>query len=172
MSSTSINVGEFGSNSVGSDRSLLTARPDMRIVKVGFLAAALIAVAGAGVYLVPISDSAKAAFLPLAGLFVVTVAYSAIMYETLGNALFTVTNTYIEEKGGVIWKSQHRIPLSYVRDVTYSQTFLQAMVGVSSVTVSPTNGRKIVVSNVRDGERTRDAIWNLVLSKSPDRDPL
>ncbi|SRR6266404_2376979 len=169
MSSTSINVGEFGINSVGSERSLLTARPDMRIVKLGFLAAASIAVAGAVVYLLPISDSVKAGFLPLAGLFVVSLAYSAIMYETLGNALFTITNEYIEERGGVIWKSQHRIPLSYVRDVTYSQTFLQAMFGVSSVTVSPTNGRKIVVSNVSDGERAREIIWNLVLSTSPSR---
>lgn len=168
MSSTSINVGEFGINSVGSDRSLLTARPDMRIVKFGFLAAASIAVAGAVVYMLPVSDSVKAAFLPLAGLFVVTLAYSLIMYETLGNALFTATNAYIEEKGGVILKSQHRIPLSYIRDVTYSQTFLQAMFGVSNVTVSPTNGRKIVVSNVQDGERVREAIWKLVLSNSPN----
>lgn len=167
MSSTSINVGEFGIDSVGSERSLLTARPDMRIVKSGFLAAASIAVAGAVVYLLPISESMKAAFLPLAGLFVVTVAYSAIMYETLGNALFTLTDVYIEERGGVIWRSQHRIPLSYIRDVSYSQTILQEMFGVSSVTVSPTNGRKIVLSNVRDGERMREAIWKLVLSKSP-----
>ena len=167
MSSTSINIGEFGINSVGSDSSLLTARPDMRIVKLGFLAAASIAVAGVVVYVLPVSDSVKVAFLPLAGLFVVTLAYSAIMYETLGNALFTITNAYIEEKGGVIWKSQHRIPLSYVRDVTYSQTFLQAMFGVSSVTVSPTNGRKIVLSNVPDGEDTREIIWKLVLSRSP-----
>ena len=168
MASTSINVGEFGINSEGSDRSLLTTRPDMRIVKLGFLAAASIAVAGAVVYMLPVSDSVKAAFLPLAGLFVVTVAYSAIMYDTLGNAVFTVTNTYIEEKGGVIWKSQHRIPLSYVRDVTYSQSFLQAMLRVSSVTVSPTNGNKIVLSNISDGEKTRETIWRLVLSKSPE----
>jgi hypothetical protein len=53
-----------------------------------------------------------------------------------------------------------------MRDVTYDQNFLQAMFGVSSVIVSPTNGRKIVVSNVPDGERTREVIWNLVLSMS------
>ena len=99
MSSTSINVGEFGINSVGSDSSLLTARPDMRIVKLGFLAAASIAVAGAVVYMLPVSDSVKAAFLPLAGLFVVTLAYSAIMYETLGNALFTITKRVYRGEG-------------------------------------------------------------------------
>lgn len=104
----------------------------------------------------------------LAVLFVVILAYSVIMYEALGNTVFVVTNDHIEEKGGLIWKTQHRIPLTYVRDVTYDQNFLQAMFGVSSVTVSPTNGRKIVLSNVPDGERTREIIWNLVLLKSSD----
>jgi hypothetical protein len=62
-------------------------------------------------------------------------------------------------------------PWPYVRDVTYDQNFLQAMFGVSSVTVSPTNERKLVPSNVVDGERTRETIWNLVVSKAPDAQP-
>jgi uncharacterized membrane protein YdbT with pleckstrin-like domain len=167
MASTSINVGNFGINSDSSGKILLTTRPDLRILKVGFLAAALIALAGAVVYLAPIDDSLKAAFLPLAVLFVVILAYSVIMYEALGNTVFVVTNEYIEEKGGLIWRTQHRIPLAYVRDVNYSQTFLQAMFRVSSVTVSPTNGNKIVLSNIADGTVTRETIWKLVVSKSP-----
>jgi uncharacterized membrane protein YdbT with pleckstrin-like domain len=171
MASTSINVGKFGIDSVSSGNVLLTTRPDLRILKVGFLAAALLAVAGAVVYLSPIDTSLKVAFLPMAVLFVVVLAYSVIMYEALGNTVFVVTNDHIEEKGGLIWKTQHRIPLTYVRDVTYDQNFLQGMFGVSSVTVSPTNGRKIVVSNVPDGERTREVIWTLVLSTSPGGNP-
>jgi uncharacterized membrane protein YdbT with pleckstrin-like domain len=167
MASTSINVGKFGINSGTSGNALLTTRPDLRVLKVGFLAAALIAVAGGVVYLLPIDGSLKVAFLPLAVLFVVILAYLVIMYEALGNTIFVVTSGHIEETGGLIWKSQHRIPLTYVRDVTYDQNFLQAMFGVSSVTVSPTNGRNIVISNVPDGERTREVIWNLVLSNSP-----
>lgn len=166
MASTSINVGKFGIDSASSGNVLLTTRPDLRILKGGFLAAALIAVAGAVVYLLPMDGSLKVAFLPLAVLFVVILAYLVIMYEALGNTVFVVTNEHIEETGGLIWKTQHRIPLTYVRDVTYDQNFLQAMFGVSSVTVSPTNGRKIVLSNVPDGERTREIIWKLVLSKS------
>ena len=171
MASTSINVGKFGIDSVSSGNVLLTTRPDLRILKVGFITTALIAVAGAVVYLSPIDTSLKVAFLPMAVLFVVVLAYSVIMYEALGNTVFVVANDHIEEKGGVIWKTQHRIPLTYVRDVTYDQNILQAMFGVSSVTVSPTNGHKIVLSNVPDGERTREAIWNLVLSKSPGGKP-
>ena len=166
MASTSINVGKFEVDSIGGGNVLLTTRPDLRILKVAFLAAALIAAAGVVVYVSPIDASLKAAFLPFAVLFVVILALSLIMYEALGNTVFVVTNEHIEEKGGFIWKTQHRIPLTYVRDVTYDQNFLQAMFGVSSVTVSPTNGEKIVLSNVRDGEQTREAIWNLVLSKS------
>lgn len=166
MASTSINVGKFGINSTSNGNVLLTTQPDLRILTVGFLAAALIAVAGAVVYLSPIDTSLKVAFLPLAVLFVVVLAYSVIMYEALGNTVFIVTNDYIEEKGGLIWKTQHRIPLTYVRDVTYDQNLLQAMFGVSSVTVSPTNGNKIVLSNVQDGVATREVIWKLVLSRS------
>jgi uncharacterized membrane protein YdbT with pleckstrin-like domain len=166
MASTSINVGTVGINSVSSGNVLLTTRPDLRILKVGFFAAALIAVAGAVVYLLPIDISLKVAFLPLAVLFVVILALSVIMYEALGNTVFVVTNDHIEEKGGLIWKTQHRIPLTYVRDVTHDQSFLQAMFGVSSVTVTPTNGNKIVLSNIRDGEATRETLWRVVLAKS------
>lgn len=96
----------------------------------------------------------------------VTLAYSVILYEGLGNAVYTVTNEYVEEQGGVILKSQHRIALSYVRDVTYHQSFLQAMFGVASVTVTPTNGNKMVISNIAVGEEIRERIWDLVLSNS------
>jgi membrane protein YdbS with pleckstrin-like domain len=169
MSATSINARKFRIDSGGNNNVLLTARSDLRIVKLGFLAAALIAAVAGSIYVSPISDGVKVAFLPLIGLFVVALVYSMIMYETLANAVFKVTNEHIEEEGGFIWKTQHRIPLSYVRDVTYDQNFLQAMFGVSSVAVTPTNGNKIVLSNIRDGERTREVIWNLVLSRSPGK---
>ena len=166
MSATSMNLGKFRMDSSGS-HPLLTARPDMRIVKLGFLAAALVAAVTGTIYVLPIPDGVKIAFLPLIGLFVVALVYSAIMYETLVNTVFRVTNECIEEEGGFIWKTQHRIPVSYVRDVTYDQNFLQAMFGVSSITVSPTNGNKIVLSNVKEGEGTRETLWQLVLAKIP-----
>jgi uncharacterized membrane protein YdbT with pleckstrin-like domain len=169
MASTSINVGKFGIASASSGNVLLTTRPDLRILKVGFITAALIAVAGAVVYLSPIDTSLKVAFLPMAVLFVVVLAYSVIMYEALGNTVFVVTNDHIEERGGLIWKTQRRIPLTYVRDVTYDQNVVQAMFGVYSVTVSPTNGNRIVLSNIQDGESARDMIWQLALSKSPSQ---
>lgn len=165
---TSISIGKVGFNSAGSGNVVLTTRPDLRILKVGFLAAALIAVAGAIVYLLPIDGSLKVAFLPLAVPFVVILAYSVILCEALANTVFVVTNEHVEENGGLIWKTQHRIPLIYVRDVTYDQNSLQTMFGVSSVTVSPTNGRNIVLSNVPDGERTREIIWQLALTNSPN----
>jgi membrane protein YdbS with pleckstrin-like domain len=169
MASTIINVEKFGIDSVGGDKALLSARPDMRIVKVCFLGALLIAAVAGTIYVSPISEGVKIAFLPLIPLFVVALVYSVIMFETLGNAVFKVTNEHLEEEGGFIWKTQHRIPLTYLRDVTYDQNFLQAMFGVSSITVSPTNGDKIVLSNVRDGEQMRETIWNLVLSSLPSQ---
>lgn len=103
MASTSINVGKFGIDSVSGGNVLLTTRPDLRILKVGFITAALIAVAGAVVYLSPIDTSLKVAFLPMAVLFVVVLAYSVIMYEALGNTVFTVTIEYVQEQGGVFF---------------------------------------------------------------------
>ena len=84
MASTSVNVGKVGIHSASTGNVLLSTRADLRILKVGFLTAALIAVAGAAVYLLPIDESLKVAFLPLAVLFVVILAYSVIMYEALG----------------------------------------------------------------------------------------
>jgi len=91
-----------------------------------------------------------------------------VLYEGLVKAVYSLTDHHIEEKYGIIHRRVRRIPLSYVRDVTYDQNFLRAMFGVSSITVSPTNGDKIVFSNVRDGEQTREIIWKLLLSKSPE----
>ena len=70
-----------------------------------------------------------------------------------------MSKEYVKEQGGVFWKTQHCVPLSYVRDVSYGQNFLQAMFGVSSVTIFPTNGNKIVLSNISEGSARREAIW-------------
>jgi uncharacterized membrane protein YdbT with pleckstrin-like domain len=78
-----------------------------------------------------------------------------------------VTDEHIEEEYGIVYKRLRRIPLSYVREVTYDQNFLQAMFAVSSITVAPTNGDKIVLSNIQNGAATREVIWRLVLSRSP-----
>ena len=90
-----------------------------------------------------------------------------LLYEALSKAVYTVTNEHIEEEYGIIYKRLRRIPLSYVRDVTYDHNFLQAIFGVSSITVSPTNGDKTVLSNIPEGESTRERIWNLMLSRLP-----
>src|SRR6266404_3196457 len=83
-----INVGKFGIDSACGSNVLLTVRPDLRMLKVGFLTAALTAVASAVVYLSPLESSLKVAFLPMAVLFIVVLAYSVIMYEALGNTVF------------------------------------------------------------------------------------
>src|SRR5262249_23079948 len=96
--------------------------------------------------------------------------YPVGMYEALSKAVFRVTDQYVEEEVGIIWKRTRRIPLSYVRDVTYDQNFSQAIFGVADITVSTTNGDKIVLNNLKGGEGTRETIWKLVLSKAPDKD--
>jgi uncharacterized membrane protein YdbT with pleckstrin-like domain len=170
MTSASINVGEFGVNSVGSDRSLLTARPDMRIVKMSLIATVLPLVASIITYQLPLPierDLRLAFAVVIASIGLAGISFLLVMYEGLEKAVYTVTDEYVEEEFGIVYKRLRRIPLSYVRDVTYDQNFLQAIFGVCSITVSPTNGDKIVLSNIRDGESARERIWNVVLSRSP-----
>jgi uncharacterized membrane protein YdbT with pleckstrin-like domain len=78
-----------------------------------------------------------------------------------------VSADYIEEEYGIFFKRLRRIPLSYVRDVTLDQNFLQAAFGLSSITVSPTNADKIVLVNVQDGKTAQETIWKMVLANSP-----
>lgn len=170
MASASINMREFRIDSAGGNKSLLTTRPDTRIVKVSLIATLLPLIVGMVTYLSPTpleSDLKPALAVGIATIGLAGISFLLVVYEWLAKAVYTVTDEHIEEEYGIVYKRLRRIPLSYVRDVTYDQNFLQAMFGVSSITASPTNGDKIVLSNVRDGEKTRETIWKLVLSKSP-----
>lgn len=147
----------------------LTTRADMRIVKVSLIATVLPLMVSIVTYLSPLPierDLKLALAVAIATIGLAGISFLLVMYEGLAKAVYTVTDEHIEEEYGIVYKRLRRIPLSYVRDVTYDQNFLQAIFGVSSITVSPTNGDKIVLSNVSDGERTREVIWQLVLSKS------
>jgi uncharacterized membrane protein YdbT with pleckstrin-like domain len=170
MATTSVNLRDFGVDTTSTDKAVLTAQPDMRIVKLSFLAPVLVLTASIVAYVLPLAidaDYQLAGSVVIATIGVAGFSFLLLMYEALSTAVYTVTNEHIEEEYGIIYKRLRRIPLSYVRDVTYDQGFLQAIFGVSSITVSPTNGDKIVLCNIRDGEGARERIWNLVLSRSP-----
>jgi len=88
------------------------------------------------------------------------------MFEGLSRAMYTVTPEYVEEQYGLIYKRLRQIPLNYVQDLTSTQNFIQAMFGLSSITVTPTNGHKIVISNIRAGKKAQETIWRKILQKS------
>ena len=153
-----------------ADRDVLIERPDMRIVKLSFVAPLLVLTIGIAVYLMPLSidpDYKLAASVLIATIGLSGISFLVVMYEGLANATYRVTSEYVEEEYGMIHKRVRRIPLGYVRDVTYEQSFLQAVFRVFSVIISPTNGHKIVLSNIKEGHEMREIIWELVLSKSP-----
>lgn len=169
MASASITIGDYGADSAGAGKALLTARPDMRIVKYSFLAPVLALVASIISYLWPLEidhDLHLAGSILIATFGLAGISFLLVLYEGLVNAVYSLTDQHIEEKYGIVYKRVRQIPLSYVRDVTYDQNFLQAMFGVSSITVSPTSGDRIVLSNIRNGEDTREILWELVLSRS------
>jgi uncharacterized membrane protein YdbT with pleckstrin-like domain len=133
----------------------LTVRSDMRLVKVSFLAAVVVVFVGVIIYLTPLPIDQQLTYylvLPFIAMVAVGVAvYSAGMYEALAKAVFTVTNEYVHEESGIIWKRTRRIPLRYIRDVTYDQNFIQAAFRVADITVSTSNGDKIVLNNLSCG---------------------
>jgi uncharacterized membrane protein YdbT with pleckstrin-like domain len=164
------NVRAFGAETRGGGKVVVSDRPDMRIVKVSLIATILPLIVSVVTYLLPLPierDLKLALAVAIATIGLAGISFLLVMYEGLAKAVYTVTDEYVEEEYGIVYKRLRRIPLSYVRDVTYDQNFLQAIFGVSSITVSPTNGDKIVLSNIQSGESTRERIWKLVLSRSP-----
>jgi len=171
MATRSINFRDFNSETPGSRGVVLSVRPDMRLIKASFFVPLLVLFVGLIVYLLPLPiDSVLTHYLVLPFIVMVAVGvavYPVGMYEALAKAVFKVTDEYVEEESGIIWKRVRRIPLSYVRDVTYNQNFIQAMFDVSDITISATNRDKIVLNNLKGGEGTREIIWKLVLLNSP-----
>src|SRR6185295_9971450 len=141
MASAGITIGNYGADSAGRDKALLTVRPDMRIVKYSFLAPAVALIASIISYLWPLEidrDLHLAGSILIATFGLSGITFLLVLYEGLVKAVYNLTDEHIEETYGIIYKRVRQIPLSYVRDVTYNQNFLQAMFGVSSITVSIT----------------------------------
>src|SRR5262249_4619971 len=111
----------------------------------------------------------RVVFLPLTWLFAMALVYSVTMHEILARAVYTVTAEVIESESGIFGKKVRTIPISYVRDVTYGQNFIQSTLGLSDITVSATNGDKITFKDITDGNRKRDLISKLVLANSPSQ---
>src|SRR5262249_28251127 len=99
----------------------------------------------------------------IVGVGLVGILCVAALYEGLSRAVYTVTGDYIQEEYGVLYRRLRQIPLSYVRDVTCTQNLVQRVFGLSSIRVSPTNGNKIVVSNIRIADSAQRRIWKTVL---------
>ena len=97
----------------------------------------------------------------------VVISVPLIWYAALARSTYAVTREHIEQESGVISKRSRSLPLCYVRNVTYDQSVIQALFGLSTITVSSTNGNQIRLQHVRDGKEKRELIWKLVLSKSP-----
>ena len=171
MAARSINFKDLDAETPGSRSVVLTVRPDMRLVKASFFVPVLVLLVTLILNRLPLPiDGVLIHYLVLPFMVMVAVGvavYPVGMYEALANAVFRVTNEYVEEESGIIWKRVRRIPLSYVRDVTYNQNVIQAMFDVSDITVSATNGNKVVLNSLRNGEATRETIWKLVLAVSP-----
>jgi membrane protein YdbS with pleckstrin-like domain len=166
MNARSIDYDAFDIGKPPSAGAVLVDHPDKRMISVRYLAPALVLGIAAIVYFLPLGGL-RVVFLPLTWLFAMALVYSLIMHEILARAVYTVTAEYVESESGIVGKKVRTIPISYVRDVTYGQNPIQSMLGLSDITVSAANGDKITFKDIADGNRKRDLISKLVLSKSP-----
>ena len=170
MSETSTSYQEFMRDGARRSGVALIDQPDMRIAKFSFFIPLIVLTVGIIIYLLPIAEETKyLGLISFTGVFgVAAIGIPLGMYAALAKTVYTVSNEFIEYEGGfILHRSFRRIPLTYIRDVTYGQSFIQALFGLSTITVSATNGDKIRLEHVRDGKEKRELIWNLVLSKSP-----
>jgi uncharacterized membrane protein YdbT with pleckstrin-like domain len=166
MNARSIDYSSFGVEKPRHPDAILVDHPDKRMMRMRYLAPGLVLAIAAIVYVLPIGDL-RVVFLPLIWLLAMALVYSIIMHEILARAVYTVTPEYVESESGIIGKKVRTIPIAYVRDVTYGQNFIQSMLGLSDITVSATSGDKITFKDIAAGDRKRDLISKMVLSKSP-----
>jgi uncharacterized membrane protein YdbT with pleckstrin-like domain len=152
----------------GSINPVLTDRPDLRLINVGYSVSLLLIAAGVLLLLLPVGNDYKIGIgyvliAALLGMLTFTISSHA----RLRTASYTVTDEYIEAQTGTFEKATRRIPLSYVRDVTHRQHFFHTLFGISDIKVTTTNGDSVVLENISDGRRKQEIIWELVLDKSP-----
>lgn len=161
-----VKTNQFGA---GRNRPVLTDQPDLRLIKLSYLAPLILFVAGIVLFLLPIDFGVKFSIgfslvIALTG----TLTFSLSGHGRLRTANYLVTDEYVEAQTGTFEKTTCRIPLSYIRDVMHRQHFFQTLIGVSDITVTATNGDSVVLENIREGTRKQEIIWELVLAKSPD----
>lgn len=156
---------QFGA---GSNRPVLTDQPDLRLIKLSYLAPLVLLAAGVGLLLLPISFGVKFSIgFSLVIALASTLTFSLSTHGRLRTASYSVTEEYIEAQTGTFEKTSRRIPLGYIRDVTHRQHFFQSLFDVSDIKVTATNGDSVVLENVSDGLRKREIIWELVIARSP-----
>ena len=156
---------QFGS---GRIKPVLTDKPDLRLIRLGYFVPLILLAAGVLAILLPISDAARfsisfAIVIVLGG----TLTFFLSSHARLRTASYTITDEYIEAQTGTFEKTTQRIPISYIRDVTHRQNFFQTLFAVSDIKVTATNGDSVRLENVSEGIRKREIIWDLVLSRSP-----
>jgi uncharacterized membrane protein YdbT with pleckstrin-like domain len=150
--------------------TVLSDRPDTRISILWFAALLASIVLGLGSIYAPVEIALRFA-LGLGSLFFAA-AFPIMLAKTylgLTLARYTVTDTHIEARTGILDKIERRIPHAYIREVTTNQTFFQSLFGTRNITVFTTNGDSIELQNIKDGQRKRDLIWDLVVANSPGR---
>ena len=111
-----------------SSGTMLTDQPDTLISVLWFGSFLAAMVLGLTSIYAPVKDAIKFALdIPALFFAVVFPVMLAKDYFSLKLARYTVTDTYVEARTGIFEKTERRIPLAYIREVTTKQTFFQSL---------------------------------------------
>ena len=90
MTAINVDIGKFGTDTASSEKVILTARPDMRIVNVSFLVPVLVLVGGVIAYLLPLAvdrDFQLVGSFFITGMGLVGMTCLLVLYEGLSKAV-------------------------------------------------------------------------------------
>lgn len=141
-------VGEDGD----IERVIFVARPTLLFIKIGYIAAAL----GAVAVVILLTLLGSWVLMPWIGLFIgiplglLLLLIPAFKHIKRNMVRYTATDSKLEIDEGFISRTTRNVPLSKIQDVTVSASFTQRLLGFGNLIIDNASeeGGKIIIRNI------------------------
>ena len=145
------------------ERVLFTARPTLLFVKIGYIAAAL----GAIALVILLTFLGSWILQPWIGIVGVPLGLALFLipafYHIKRNMVrYTITDSKLEIDEGFISRSTRNVPLSKIQDVTVSSGITQRLLGFGNLIIdnASEDGGKIILKNIDRPREKADKLLN------------
>ncbi|HWN97712.1 MAG TPA: PH domain-containing protein [Blastocatellia bacterium] len=146
------------------ERVIFTLRPTMIFVLIRYIVAAVIVVAAAAVMGIlsnrnPHLVSGQTAFLVLLGVGLVAFAFPVYHHIQRLREVYTLTDSKLEMRYGLIAKTVRNIPLRNIQDVTVTASVWQRLLNLGDIEIdSASETGKIILDDIHHPERYANMI--------------